>query len=68
MLKLKRRIIMGVLEILTLIFIVLKLCGVITWNWWIVLSPEIIAGVIYILLIISSLKLQKNLTKKFKEF
>ena len=26
-------------SILTLIFIVLKLCGVINWSWWWVLSP-----------------------------
>lgn len=25
--------------ILGLIFIVLKLCGVINWSWWVVLSP-----------------------------
>lgn len=30
---------MNILEVLTLIFIVLKLCGVITWNWFWVLSP-----------------------------
>lgn len=27
------------LECLTLVFIVLKLCGVISWSWWAVLSP-----------------------------
>lgn len=26
-------------ELLLLAFIVLKLCGVITWSWWWVLSP-----------------------------
>lgn len=25
--------------LLTLVFIVLKLCGVITWSWWWVLAP-----------------------------
>ena len=30
---------MGFVEILTLIFITLKLMGYITWEWWIVLSP-----------------------------
>ena len=30
---------MRFLEVLALIFIVLKLCGVITWSWWWVLSP-----------------------------
>ena len=27
------------LELLTLVFIVLKLTKVITWSWWVVLSP-----------------------------
>ena len=30
---------MGFTSVLTLIFIVLKLCKVITWSWWWVLSP-----------------------------
>jgi hypothetical protein len=30
---------MGILETLTLIFVVLKLVGVIAWSWWWVLSP-----------------------------
>lgn len=38
---------MGFTEILTIIFIVLKLLGVITWAWWVCLLPEIIAGVLY---------------------
>lgn len=38
---------MGFLELLTLIFIVLKLTGVIAWSWWLVLTPLIIAGVLY---------------------
>lgn len=31
---------------LTLVFIVLKLTGVITWSWWLVLSPLLIVAVI----------------------
>jgi len=30
---------MNFLSLLTLAFIVLKLCGVIAWSWWWVLSP-----------------------------
>lgn len=30
---------MGFTSVLTIIFIVLKLCKVITWSWWWVLSP-----------------------------
>jgi hypothetical protein len=34
---------MGILELLTIVFVVLKLCGVIGWSWWLVLLPEIIS-------------------------
>lgn len=27
---------------LTMIFVTLKLCGVISWSWWLVLSPVVI--------------------------
>jgi hypothetical protein len=30
---------LGIIEVLTIVFIVLKLCNVITWSWAIVLSP-----------------------------
>lgn len=43
---------MGICELLTIIFVVCKLIGVITWSWWLVLLPEIIAVVFYIILII----------------
>ena len=33
---------MGILGILTIVFIVLKLINVITWSWWLVLLPGII--------------------------
>jgi ABC-type dipeptide/oligopeptide/nickel transport system permease component len=33
---------MGLLEVLTLIFVTLKVLGVITWSWWVVLSPAIL--------------------------
>lgn len=29
----------GLCEVLAIVFIVLKLVGVITWSWWWVLSP-----------------------------
>lgn len=43
---------MGLCEILTIVFVVLKLCGVIGWSWWLVLLPEIIVVGLYILLIV----------------
>ena len=39
---------MGICEILTVIFVVCKLIGVISWSWWLVLLPEIIAVIFYI--------------------
>lgn len=30
---------LGIVGVLTLIFVVLKLVGVISWSWWWVLSP-----------------------------
>ena len=41
---------MGFTSVLALIFIVLKLCKVITWSWWWVLSPIWISwGLVFIL-------------------
>lgn len=45
----------GFLDALLLIFIVLKLIGIITWSWWVVLIPlwiEIILVIIFILIMI----------------
>lgn len=36
----QRDINIGTLDILCLIFITLKLCGVITWSWLWILAPE----------------------------
>ena len=30
---------MTVCEVLALVFVVLKLCGVINWSWWWVIAP-----------------------------
>lgn len=38
---------MGFAEILTIIFVLLKVFGVVNWSWLIVFLPEIIAAVIY---------------------
>lgn len=29
--------------ILTIVFVILKLCGIINWSWWLVLLPSIIS-------------------------
>lgn len=41
---------LGFIDILTLIFIVLKLTNIITWSWWWVLSPIWITILIVILI------------------
>lgn len=42
----------GFAGLLTVAFVVLKLCKVITWSWWWVLSPLWISWVVAIILII----------------
>ena len=42
---------MGFCEILTVIFVLCKIFGVITWAWWLVLLPEIIAVCGYLALL-----------------
>jgi hypothetical protein len=39
----------GFAGLLTIAFIVLKLCGVIAWSWWWVLSPILIMTAIVII-------------------
>jgi hypothetical protein len=41
----------GWLDVLALIFITLKLCGVISWSWVWVLSPLWISGIVIFLLV-----------------
>lgn len=40
---------MNILTLLTVLFIGLKLCGVITWNWFLVLAPLWAIPVFFIL-------------------
>lgn len=41
---------MGLFEVLLVVFIILKLCGVIAWSWWWVLSPLWIGFLLHIFL------------------
>ena len=41
---------LGFPSILFLVFLVLKLCGVIAWSWWWVASPLWINAIIYVVL------------------
>ncbi|MGE7908185.1 transmembrane Fragile-X-F protein [Lysinibacillus xylanilyticus] len=46
---------MGIAEVLTIVFVVLKLTNVITWSWWLVLLPAIISFSIYALILVMKL-------------
>lgn len=63
---------MGFTEVLTIIFIVLKLLGVIRWSWWLVLLPEILAFVVYVIMVISAVmvnvKAHRNIQKSMEDF
>ncbi len=52
------------IDVLQIVFIVLKLCGVIKWSWWLVLMPIWISlgiGVIlFIILVIYGFWLKKH--------
>lgn len=44
---------MGLLEILLIVFVILKLVGAIDWSWWWVLSPLLIPiGLLIVVLIV----------------
>lgn len=47
----------GFSGLLTIAFIVLKLCGVINWSWWWVLSPIIISTGISLIILVMCLAL-----------
>lgn len=38
---------MGIAEVLTIVFVILKLTDVITWSWWLVLLPVILSFSLY---------------------
>lgn len=63
---------MGLLEVLTIIFVVLKLTGVINWNWFLVLLPELIAIGLYVVWISLATaifhKAKKKIEKEWIDF
>nr|DAR52953.1 MAG TPA: hypothetical protein [Bacteriophage sp.] len=59
---------MGFTEVLSIIFIVLKLLGVISWSWWIVLLPEISAFVVYAIMVISAVVVNEKVRKSMEDF
>lgn len=46
---------MGFTEVLTIAFVILKATGYLDWSWWLVFAPELIAGFIYLLILIGAL-------------
>ena len=62
---------MGFTEVLTIVFIVLKLLGEIDWSWFLVLLPEILAVAIYIILCIvvavQNCRINKSINRILKD-
>jgi ABC-type bacteriocin/lantibiotic exporter with double-glycine peptidase domain len=56
---------MGFTEFLTIVFVVLKLIGVISWSWWLVLLPEIIGVAFYILIMIAGMMSASRMNRQF---
>ena len=54
----------GLGTLLGVVFIILKLCGVISWSWGWVLSPFWIAALIYVIVILVAVILDKRYWKK----
>lgn len=55
---------MGFIGILTVVFIVLKLCNVIHWSWFWVLSPLILSGVLIIIMVCLLLALYYGISRR----
>lgn len=53
----------GFCGLLTIVFITLKLCKVITWSWWLVLSPMLVGIAIVLLIIVLALIAAASLSK-----
>lgn len=53
----------GFFGLLTIVFVVAKLFGVINWSWWLVFSPIIVGFVIALVLIIGFIILVAKLDK-----
>ena len=59
---------MGFLELLTIIFIILKVLGYIDWSWLVVLSPMLVAIALYIIVVIVHIIFHVSIFNKFKNF
>lgn len=52
---------LGLLEVLGVIFVTLKLCGVIDWSWWWVTSPFWVLGLFWGLVLLAVIVMAKRL-------
>lgn len=50
---------LGLCDVLTIVFLVLKLVGAIDWSWWWVFSPTLIALGLYVVLLVVAAILKK---------
>lgn len=46
---------MGMAEVLTIVFVLLKVTDIITWSWWLVLLPTILSFSVYIIIMVVKL-------------
>ncbi len=51
---------LGLCDVLTIVFLVLKLVGTIDWSWWWVFSPTLIALGLYIVLLVVAATISKD--------
>ncbi len=58
---------LGFPSILFLVFLVLKLCGVIAWSWWWVTSPLWIYSIIYVVLVFAVEFYKEYLRREIKK-
>lgn len=60
---------MGLFEVLTLVFVVLKLLGVIAWSWWAVFIPLYVSVgislVLIVLMAVTSYKAERDIEQLF---
>lgn len=58
---------MGFLEVLLLLFIALKIFGIISWSWWVVLIPLYVMVVLYGSIIALQISLWRKSEKDFND-
>ncbi len=49
--------------VLFIVFLILKLCNVITWSWWLVCLPIILLPILIIIIIVAKIGLNKLISR-----